>query len=48
MLDISPFVNKQFRKAIMAQTRLLNTYKKHNAPKISLPIKDGQIFVLSF
>ena len=36
MLDISPFVNKQFKKAIMAQTCLLNTYNKDHSGRKSL------------
>ena len=41
MLDISAFVNKQFKKAIMAQTRLLNTYKKDHSAENLFTYKRG-------
>ena len=44
----SPFMSKQLRKAIMTRTCLLNKYRKDNGAGISLPIKDKEIFVLSF
>ena len=42
----SPFMNKHLRKAIMTRTRLL--IGKITVLEISLPIKDREIFVLSF
>ena len=43
----SPLMNKQLRKTFMIRTRLLNI-GKIIVPEISLPIKDREIFVLSF
>ena len=43
----SPLMNKRLRKTFMTRTRLLNI-GKIIVPEISLPIKDREIFVLSF
>ena len=47
-----PFMNKEFRKASMTRTRLLNNYRKDSVgiivSEISLPVKDKEIFALSF